>query len=390
MADLKQLMSVVLPDRIGELIVTDLDCRMITRNHGLDFDDAKWRSWSVTFEADFPESNELEWEIADRESDCYYKVRSFLISGDSPGADGQDCIVHHIVDVSEYAELFRDLSVYSGELRRISQCQSRLISSISNEPEDCLPIALDFFGAETAVLKIWFRERETVYVRTRDGSDTVTDESGLTELCGYRGIGGEGYSMLISRTGESSERLKNLLSGEYRLFIENTLLKKTIIYDSEHDIMTDMYNRVKFSDLAATEVHEYRSVAILNLDVNYLKRTNDELGHEAGNLLLIKAAKSLKAICSDTVYGFRMGGDEFMVMAGNISRSEGEELVKKWREALGRINEEEPFPECVMACGFAYAEAPFVLREVIDESDALMYADKRAIKLSRGEDPDAR
>ncbi len=384
-----KVLNELLTDKVGEIIVTDMDCRLIARNNGLGFSDDKWRAWAVTFFADFDESSAFEWEIADKESDCYYKVRSFYVKEGLLKAGGEG-IVHHLVDVSEYAGLFRDLSTYSGELRRISKCQSMLMEDLTDDPSGCLPIAIDVFGVDHVCLRIVRRGHEQVRFLNKDGSESRPGESGMHCICEGRTSSGDEYALLASDGEEAGRRLQSLLSGEFRLYIENALLRDAIIYENEHDSMTGLYNRVKFSELAAGRITSCHSIAVYNLDVNYLKRTNDEYGHEAGNSLLIKAANSLKAVESDDIYGFRMGGDEFCLIALDVSREEAEAIRDRWREALSMINEEEPFPECVMACGLAWTKAPFVLRNVMEESDELMYADKRAIKISRGEDPDAR
>jgi PleD family two-component response regulator len=79
-----------------------------------------------------------------------------------------------------------------------------------------------------------------------------------------------------------------------------------------------------------------------------------------------------------------------MMMACNVGEDEAANIEKRWRKALADINEKEPEIECVIACGIITGEKPYDLTRLIDESDKLMYADKRAIKISRGDDPDAR
>jgi diguanylate cyclase (GGDEF)-like protein len=133
-----------------------------------------------------------------------------------------------------------------------------------------------------------------------------------------------------------------------------------------------------------------KSVAIFNMDVNYLKRVNDTLGHEAGDALIVKAAKSLLAVEKDNVRGFRMGGDEFMLFGWDMEEDEANALKKEWEGALAKLNEENDGLECVIACGLAYGKDEFDLKELLKLADERMYENKVAIKLSRGEDPNAR
>ena len=126
------------------------------------------------------------------------------------------------------------------------------------------------------------------------------------------------------------------------------------------------------------------------MDVNYLKRTDDNLGHEAGDALLVKAGRSLQAVERDNVYGFRMGGDEFMLLGWDLTESEAEKLKKDWEEALAKLNENKEEVECVIACGLAYGKDDFDLKELLKLADDRMYENKVAIKISRGDDPNAR
>jgi diguanylate cyclase (GGDEF)-like protein len=54
--------------------------------------------------------------------------------------------------------------------------------------------------------------------------------------------------------------------------------------------------------------------AIIYFDLNGLKATNDQYGHQAGDLLLRSVATAVKDILRETDQLFRMGGDEFMVI----------------------------------------------------------------------------
>ena len=167
-------------------------------------------------------------------------------------------------------------------------------------------------------------------------------------------------------------------------------LRHKIVYESEHDSLTELYNRGKFMELKKAAFTGFDSIAVYYLDLNYLKRTNDVFGHEEGNRLLVKAADSIRAVLGNNIYGFRMGGDEFLIVAANLSRKAADELKAGWQEELARINRAETKLECIIACGMAYAKKPYDLTAVLNKADRRMYMDKRAIKIQRGDDPDDR
>lgn len=52
------------------------------------------------------------------------------------------------------------------------------------------------------------------------------------------------------------------------------------------------------------------------IDLNGLKKVNDEYGHEAGDFLIQKVAKNISKVFYGNIY--RIGGDEFVVISTEI------------------------------------------------------------------------
>ncbi|MGN7877279.1 diguanylate cyclase domain-containing protein, partial [Roseateles sp. 22389] len=77
-------------------------------------------------------------------------------------------------------------------------------------------------------------------------------------------------------------------------------------------------------------------LAVLFLDLNDFKKTNDQLGHEVGDRLLLHVAGVLKATlrASDTVC--RIGGDEFVIIAENVPSDGVGRLISKIVAAVAR------------------------------------------------------
>ena len=150
--------------------------------------------------------------------------------------------------------------------------------------------------------------------------------------------------------------------------------------EKDHDGMTGLYNKNKFMAMTKTLFRNQEAIAVFNMDVNDLKHTNDTFGHEAGDRLIRKAAESLKMIEARNVMPFRVGGDEFIVVAIHVSRQEAEQILRNWREALDSLNRRKDGIHCEIACGFAFGEKGYDLEEVFAEADRRMYEDKKARK----------
>ncbi len=91
-----------------------------------------------------------------------------------------------------------------------------------------------------------------------------------------------------------------------------------------YDQLTELPNRKSFQDrleefLALAKRSEREDLwGLLFLDLDRFKDVNDSLGHPVGDQVLREAARRIRGLVrqSDTVY--RMGGDEFTVLLGNL------------------------------------------------------------------------
>jgi diguanylate cyclase (GGDEF)-like protein len=147
-------------------------------------------------------------------------------------------------------------------------------------------------------------------------------------------------------------------------------------YEAEHDKLTGLYNKGKYIMLKEDHFGNPGSIALFNFDVNNLKYINDNYGHEYGDELIIKAAQSIHAVTSDNVLGFRMGGDEYAMVAMNVTEKEAEEIHSRWEKTLAELNTQgDVF--CVMACGIKYCEGEFDADELFHQADDQMYLDKK-------------
>ena len=111
-------------------------------------------------------------------------------------------------------------------------------------------------------------------------------------------------------------------------------------YLAQHDVLTDLPNRLLFNDRLAQALVMARrhqlQLAVLFVDVDHFKHINDSLGHEAGDKLLQSVARRLINCVrsSDTVS--RQGGDEFVVLLAEIKHArDAATLAEKILATLG-------------------------------------------------------
>ena len=168
----------------------------------------------------------------------------------------------------------------------------------------------------------------------------------------------------------------------YRDISEYSKVLKT---KKDYDDLTGLYNKGKFNEMKRTLFGKMQTLAVFNMDVNNLKQMNDNYGHEAGDRLIRKAAESLKRIEARNIIPFRVGGDEFIVVAIHVDSDAAEKIRKDWEEGLAELNRKDGDIYCEIACGFAFGEKGFNMDEVFAEADRLMYEDKKAKKSKSGQ-----
>lgn len=145
-------------------------------------------------------------------------------------------------------------------------------------------------------------------------------------------------------------------------------LLKQLTQMSYYDRMTGFGNRYAVDDYVA-KLSEKKSLGVIYCDITGLKKINDNLGHEAGDRLILRACQCLRKLFGE--YGlFRIGGDELLVLCGGI----GKEDLEKQVELLKR---ELPKYEVTMAVGMIWQrEGIILLDKLLNEAEKLMYEDK--------------
>ena len=170
----------------------------------------------------------------------------------------------------------------------------------------------------------------------------------------------------------------SLLLSTRTLFLASMLRNRDTFRSLERlsttDQLTGAGNRRGFTEYIRA-VPDGIFLAFIFGDLNGLKRINDTQGHEAGDHLLQQAVRHMKALSGDNAV-FRMGGDEFMVIARNASEQQAQQLV---RELLARYRSSG----ISMALGVVVCQTPIAnIDEALSQADREMYTDKERIYTS--------
>jgi diguanylate cyclase (GGDEF)-like protein/PAS domain S-box-containing protein len=152
-----------------------------------------------------------------------------------------------------------------------------------------------------------------------------------------------------------------------------------------HDPLTHLPNRMLLMDRtrqALTRVHRSNgAVALLFVDLDKFKAVNDNLGHDAGDRLLVAIAGRLSALMRDSDTVARLGGDEFVILADDC---EGEhEALQLGARVIDAL--EDPIPvgnaevSMLASVGISVSRDPDSDPEaLLREADLAMYRAKNA------------
>jgi diguanylate cyclase (GGDEF)-like protein len=109
-----------------------------------------------------------------------------------------------------------------------------------------------------------------------------------------------------------------VLARQFVALAENQQLLSDVGRLAFTDLLTGLANRARFIDRLEQEVMRQRrkplTLTVLCLDLDGFKAVNDELGHPAGDELLIRVADRLSACVRSTDTVARLGGDEFAIL----------------------------------------------------------------------------
>lgn len=176
-------------------------------------------------------------------------------------------------------------------------------------------------------------------------------------------------------------------------FIDISIRKKTEANNYQlafYDHLTNLPNRRLLLDRlwhaqAASERNKLFG-ALLFLDLDNFKTINDTLGHGAGDLLLVEAAKRISDTVRSTDTVSRIGGDEFIILlegvnanralAAGYAKMVGSKLLETLEKSYELHGKEVNSPASIGVTIFQGRE--FGFDELLKQSDVAMYESKKA------------
>ena len=161
-------------------------------------------------------------------------------------------------------------------------------------------------------------------------------------------------------------------------------LREDLNYLAHHDVLTGLPNRTLFHDRMKMAMRYAdrcgRGVALLFIDLDNFKQVNDSFGHTSGDRLLAEIAERLKSAVREEDTVARFGGDEFMVLAAGVDKSDdaasiANNILAAFRQPITTTHGQELTITLSLGISF-YPHDGNDVEELIMKADAAMYGIK--------------
>jgi diguanylate cyclase (GGDEF)-like protein/PAS domain S-box-containing protein len=235
-------------------------------------------------------------------------------------------------------------------------------------------------GRTTVELRLWDREEDRMQVLARilGGAGEVKGEYDFRKK-----DGGTLAGLFTAQTLELDNEKCLLVSVSDITALSEARRKLQTL--ALYDPLTGLANRVQFQyryDLEQADAQfKNRHFVVASIDLDWFKHINDEHGHDIGDRVLVAAAKRLTTTLRriDTVS--RFGGDEFVLLLGDVgSREDAGALVSKivasFREPL--VVAGSSFDVTISVGAALYPEDGTESEELVKKSDRALYEVKKS------------
>ena len=216
---------------------------------------------------------------------------------------------------------------------------------------------------------------------TTDGDDTDRSlaDAGVAAWWALpcRGLHGRRAAALVLRADAgpiSPNQLEHLdqIVTTAGLAFERESTRAMLDHLAFHDPLTGLANRGRFFDREQPELAP--GAALLYVDLDRFKPVNDELGHSAGDLVLVTVADRIRRAIRPGDRIARFGGDEFVVECEGVSTDE--EAVAIADRILAAVAEPIELDAARVSVGasigIARSDEPIDVDALLDRSDAAL------------------
>ena len=205
---------------------------------------------------------------------------------------------------------------------------------------------------------------------------TATEEFGLLSVS-IPASTPDGSSEIDSEGNPVLPRLENVSVALAEIAVKNALSRRALT-----DALTGLANRAALNQevnrmLASTRSQDI-PFAVIMLDLDHFKEVNDTLGHQAGDDVLVAAARRMSGAVRDGDRVARLGGDEFGVLLPTCDAVSLAVICERMRVAISSAPPELRHGTTASIGGVVIRDRSTTWEEIYSAADAILYAAKKA------------
>jgi diguanylate cyclase (GGDEF)-like protein len=186
----------------------------------------------------------------------------------------------------------------------------------------------------------------------------------------------------LSQLIEKSRLYEQLLALNEQL----TEAQRALREEATHDALTRLLNRRAILELLDKEIaragRSGDALGVVLVDIDHFKRVNDELGHQAGDLVLREVATRLQQAARASDHVGRYGGEEFLVVLPSLKPEAAVAVAERLRRLVGEraVDASGRALSITLSAGVAVATDPSgtTAERLIEAADRALYAAKNA------------
>ncbi len=249
-----------------------------------------------------------------------------------------------------------------------------LILQLGNVKEYRESLIISHVGVVCGILTVmiagilaWIRERSNPRVRM---------SSVFLILC-VLGATADLVSFYIK--GSSASIIFMVLSFLLYILFVGISKNQELVQRANRDLFTGLYNKSRCNELLERTTGVDSKAAFIMIDLNDLKQTNDTLGHEAGDEMIVSFVNILQAEALPGAFLGRYGGDEFIAFMKKADKKQVMDMISRIQIGAMNHNAAGKSPEISYSLGVAFAdeiEQPTVTA-LFEMADERMYVEKK-------------
>ncbi len=193
--------------------------------------------------------------------------------------------------------------------------------------------------------------------------------------------------VLDNKKNEYGEKYKSLLK-EFKEAIEadlkNLVYEDRLKYFAQIDLLTSSFNRNNIERILDNKFKKYKesdeTFSIVIMDIDNLKKINDEEGHVKGDAIIKEFADSISRNKRKEDFFGRWGGDEFVLIAPTLNFGELDSFFKEiYPKVIADMKKVIPYSSfCFGIAEYSRDEDDY--QQLITRADDKLYECKRRLK----------